>query len=295
MTIRSKKIQLQAYLSILPLLVLLLVLRVYPIINIVLKSFTNWDGLYRKDWIGLRNYYNFIIDGPFLLILRNTLVLLISVPIQIFIGLLIALLLFEKVAGWKVFRVIIYIPQIISAVIIGYLFKTAFGLYGPFNIILEKVGLGFLAMEWFGNSATALIVITVCLVWFGIGWHAIVMLGGLSQLPESVFEAAIIEGANYWQRFFRIVVPMLVNVIEFAVVASSVWTLTQLFPFLHSMTRGGPGYNTTTLDYMIYLKSFGASAGSNFGMASAISVILLLIVLVLTVIQINFTEKKGNW
>ncbi len=138
-------------------------------------------------------------------------------------------------------------------------------------------------------------VIVISLVWFGIGWQAIVMLGGLSTISPSVFEAAILDGANYWQRAFRVIVPMMIRVIEFAVIASSVWTLTQLFPFLYSMTRGGPGYETTTLDYMIYLKSFGTGAGSNYGMACAIAVILLFIVTVLTLIERRVTEQSEDW
>lgn len=292
---KDRKKYIQIYLSLLPLLIILIIMRVFPIAQAVGKSFTNWDGLFRNDWVGLENYKEFIIDGPFFMILRNTLVLLISVPLQVLLGFLIALLLYEKVKGWQFFRMVIYTPQIISAMIIGYLFKIFFGLHGPFNVVLEFLGLGNLAIEWFGNTYTALGVIVVSLVWFGIGWQAIVMLGGLSNIPSSVFEAAILDGANYWQRAFLVVIPMIVRVIEFAVIASTVWTLTQLFPFLYSMTRGGPGYETTTLDYMIYLKSFGTGAGSNYGMACAIAVLLLIIITLLTLVERRVTEGSEDW
>jgi len=285
----------QIFLSLLPLCIILIIFRVYPIIVAIMKSFTNWDGLFRQDWVGLKNYMDFIIDGPFLLILRNTLILLISVPLQVIIGLLVALLLYEKVPGWRVFRSVFYIPQIISAVIIGYLFKIFFGLRGPVNMILKAIGLEKIAIEWFGNSYTALGVIVICLVWFSIGWQAIVLLGGMSSIQPSVFEAAILDGANYWQRAFKIVFPLIIRVIEFSVIASGVWTLTQLFPFLYSMTRGGPGYETTTLDYMIYLKSFGSSAGSDYGMACAIAVILLFIILALTILERRITDRQDDW
>jgi ABC-type sugar transport system permease subunit len=131
----------------------------------------------------------------------------------------------------------------------------------------------------------------ISITWYGIGWQAIVMLGGMSSIEPSVFEAAIIDGANYWQRAFRIMFPMILRVIEFGVIASSVWTLTQLFPFIHLMTRGGPGYETTTLDYMIYLKSFGFSFGINYGMGCAIAVILLFIVLGLTLLEMWVTKQ----
>jgi multiple sugar transport system permease protein len=283
------------FLSLLPVFVILAVFRVYPIVTAVLKSFTNWDGLYRSDWVGLQNYVNFVKGGPFWMILRNTLILMINVPLQVFIGLVVALLLYERVKGWQVYRAVIYTPQIISAVIIGFLFKIFFGFNGPFNTVLRSVGLEKIAIEWFGNSYTALAVIVFSVVWFSIGWQAIVILGGMSAIPPSVFEAAIIDGAGYWQRAFKIVVPMLVRVLEFAVIASGVWTLTQLFPFLYSMTRGGPGYETSTLDYMIYLKSFGLGFGRDYGTATAIAVMLLLLVLTLTLIEMRVANRADDW
>ena len=292
---KRRKLYLQAYLSLLPLLLILIIMRVYPIAVAIGKSFTNWDGLYRSDWIGWKNYIDFIVDGPFFMVLRNTLFILISVPIQVLLGFFIALLFFEKIRGWRFFRAVIYTPQIISAMIIGYLFKIFFGLYGPFNSFLSAIGLESLAIEWFANTYTALGVIVLSLVWYGIGWQAVVMIGGLSTISPSVIEATVLDGANYWQRAFRIVIPMMVRIFEFAFIASTVWTMTQLFPFIYSMTKGGPGYETTTLDYMIYLKSFGTGAGSNYGMACAVAVMLLVIISILTVIERRITEQSGKW
>ena len=292
---RTRIRRLEILLSLLPIVAILLVFRVYPIITALAKSFTNWDGLYRSDWVGLRNYITFVTDGPFWMILRNTLILLLNVPLQVFIGIVVALLLYERVAGWRIYRAVIYTPQIISAVIIGFLFKIFFGYEGPFNAVLKAIGLGSFAIEWFGSNFTALGVIVFSIVWFSIGWQAIVILGGLSAIPPSVFEAAIIDGATYWQRAFRIVIPMLVRVLEFAIIASGVWTLTQLFPFLFAMTKGGPGYETSTLDYMIYLKSFGMGFSSDYGTASAIAVILLLLVLALTMIEMKLANRADDW
>jgi multiple sugar transport system permease protein len=294
-TRRLRRRRLEILLSLLPVVVVLVVFRGYPIVMALAKSFTKWDGLHRGDWVGLGNYVRFLTDGSFWMVLRNTLLLLVNVPLQVFIGLVVALLLYERVPGWRFFRSVVYIPQIISAVIIGFLFKIFFGYEGPINAILKAVGLGAIAIEWFGNSYTALAVIVFAIVWFSIGWQAIVLLGGMSAIPPSVFEAAVIDGAGYWQRAFKIVIPMLVRVLEFAIIASMVWTLTQLFPFLLSMTRGGPGYQTATLDYMIYMKSFGLGFGSEFGLASAIAVLLLLLVLALTLIEMRVANRADDW
>lgn len=280
-------------LSIIPVLIILIIIRVYPIISAFYRSFTNWDGLYKNDWVGLKNYIDIFTNSPFWTLLRNNMVLLLTVPLQVVIGLFVAVLLYEEVAGWKFFRAIIYIPQIISAVTIGFLFRISFGLNGPINIVLRKIGLKFLAVEWLANAPTALFVIVFCLTWFSIGWQAIVILGGMSRISSSVFDAAKLDGANFWQRTFRIVVPMISRTIEYAVVMSMVWTFTSIFAFIYSITNGGPGYETTTIDYMIYTKFYQSS--SNFGFANALAIILLIIISILTIIEMKVTNKFSSW
>ena len=283
----------QALLSILPIVVVLLAIRAYPIIMAVVKSFTNWDGLFTSKYVGLTNYTRLLTGDVFWILVRNNFVLLINVPVQVFLGLVVAVLLHERVAGWRFFRALYYIPQIISAVIIGYLFRTLFSMDGPINIVLARLGMMPSPVEWMGNAGSALAVIIFTLVWSSLGWVAIVFMGGLSTIPESVFEAARIDGAGFWRRTFQIAVPLLVRVLEYAVMLSVVWTFTGLFPFIFSMTRGGPGYDTTTLDYMIYIKSF--VSGVNMGEACALAVLLLLIILGLTAAQMRLTNRMDTW
>lgn len=283
----------QGYLSIIPALVIMLFIRFYPIAEAIYRSFTNWDGLYKHDWVGLKNYIDIFTNSPFWTLLRNSFVLMISVPLQIFIGLLIAVLLYEEIAGWRFFRAIIYIPQIISAVIIGYLFRIAFGLDGPINVILRNIGLKVLAGEWLGSTATALFVLVFCLTWFSIGWQAVVILGGMTKISPSIIESANLDGANFWQRTFLVIVPMIARTIEYGAIMSIVWTFTGTFAFIYSITYGGPGYETSTIDYMIYTKFY--QAGANFGFATALAVVLLIIILVLTVAEMRFTNTVSDW
>ncbi len=280
-------------LSILPTLAILIFIRFYPIGEAIYRSFTDWNGLYRNNWVGLLNYVNIFTNSPFWTLLRNSFVLLISVPLQILIGLLVAVLLYEEVSGWRFFRAIVYVPQIISAVIIGYLFRIAFGLDGPVNQFLRNIGAAFMANEWLGNSATALFVLVFCLTWFSIGWQAIVILGGMSRLSPSILEAANLDGANFWQRTFLVIVPMVARTIEYGAIMSIVWTFTGTFAFIYSITYGGPGYETSTIDYMIYTKFYQASA--NYGFATALAVILLIIILGLTFAEMTYTNKVSEW
>jgi len=289
---RRKK-AIQGILSILPTIIILIFIRFYPIGEAIYRSFTNWNGLYQNDWVGFQNYIDIFTNSPFWTLLRNSFVLLISVPLQIVIGLIVAVLLYEEVAGWKFFRAIVYVPQIISAVIIGYLFRIAFGLNGPVNLFLRNLGLEFMSIEWLGNSASALFVLVFCLTWFSIGWQAIVILGGMAKLPPSVLESANLDGANFWQRTFLVIVPMIARTIEYGAIMSIVWTFTGTFAFIYSITYGGPGYETTTIDYMIYTKFYQASA--NYGFATALAVILLVIILILTFIEMRFTNSVSEW
>lgn len=288
---RTKAIQ--GVLSIVPTIVILIFIRFYPIGEAIYRSFTDWNGLYRNNWIGLQNYVDIFTNSPFWTLLRNSFVLLISVPLQIFIGLLVAVLLYEEVSGWRFFRAIVYVPQIISAVIIGYLFRIAFGLGGPVNQFLRNIGADLMAIEWLGSSASALFVLVFCLTWFSIGWQAIVILGGMSRLSPSILESASLDGANFWQKTFLVIVPMIARTIEYGAIMSIVWTFTGTFAFIYSVTYGGPGYETSTIDYMIYTKFYQASA--NFGFATALAVILLIIIVVLTFAEMTFTNKVSEW
>ncbi len=288
---RTKAIQ--GVLSILPTIVILVFIRFYPIGEAIYRSFTDWNGLYRNNWVGLHNYVEIFTNSPFWTLLRNSFVLLISVPLQIFIGLVVAVLLYEEVSGWRAFRAIVYVPQIISAVIIGYLFRIAFGLDGPVNQLLRDIGAQVMAIEWLGNSASALSVLVFCLTWFSIGWQAIVILGGMSSLSPSILEAANLDGANFWQRTFLVIVPMIARTIEYGAIMSIVWTFTGTFAFIYSVTYGGPGYETSTIDYMIYTKFYQASA--NYGFATALAVILLIIIVGLTYAEMTFTNKVSEW
>jgi ABC-type sugar transport system permease subunit len=281
------------WLSVLPALILILSVKGYPIVFGFLKSFRNWTGFGQGEFIGLTNYINIITSNEIWTLLKNNFIILIFIPIQLFIGLLVAVLLHEEVFGWKFFRVVFYLPQIISPLVIGYLFKVFFSYDGPINLILESLNLGFTRTEWLGEVFSAMSIIILCLVWINIGWQAMLGLGGLSSISINVFEAAQIDGAGFWRRFFTITLPMLGRTIEFSCIISVMWVFTGIFPYIFSITRGGPGYGTTTIDYMIYLRSFGAV--SKPGYASALAMVLLVIVLILTLIQMRLSRHTGEW
>ena len=279
--------------SVLPALFLILAVRGYPMILAIQKSFTNWDGLKKNKFIGLDNYISILTGGEFWILLRNNLILLAYIPLQLLVGMTIAVLLYEEVLGWKFFRSLYYLPQVVSTVIIAYLFGVFFGYDGPINLLLRKAGLEMFAIEWLATGPGAMAVIILSLVWVNIGWQGILILGGMSSISPSVFEAARIDGAGYWRRLFHIIIPMLNRVIEYSCIISVIWVFTGLFSFIHSLTGGGPGYETTTIDYMIYLKAF--VTGSQLGYACAVAVLLLAIILVFTRVQMTIADRLDDW
>ena len=147
-----------------------------PMAAAVVKSFTNWDGILKSDFVGFQNYINILAKGSSGDYWRNNLVILIFIPIQVMLGMIVAVLLYEEVRGWKVFRTLYYLPQIISSVIVGFLFTILFGYYGPINTVLRSIGLDGLAIEWLGNRGSGLFVIIFCLVWINIGWQGMLVL-----------------------------------------------------------------------------------------------------------------------
>lgn len=283
----------QGLLSVLPVLAVLIVIRGYPLVVGVVKSFTNWDGMTRNEFVGFTNYINILKDPVFYEMLKNNLTFMVFIVFQLVIGIGISILFYEETIGWKFFRSVFYLPQIISFVVSGYLFTVFFSYRGPVNSILKAVGLQSWCMEWLGERTSAIIIIIICLIWVNIGWQAMLGMGGLSSITPSIFEAASIDGAGYWQKLFLITIPMLARTIEYSLVISIIWVMTGLFPFIFTMTNGGPGYGTTTIDYMIYLKSFRMS--SEMGYASALAVILTVIVLVLTVLEMKLSNKVTDW
>ncbi len=289
---RRHRDNLQGWLSILPVLLLILLFQGYPILYSIAKSFTNWDGLFRSKFIGLRNYSKILGRPLFWELLGNNVILLTFIPLQLITGLVAAMLLFEEVPGWRFFRGCYYLPQVMSALSIGYLFAIFFGLDGPVNAVLGALGVAE-PVFWFGNRLTALFVIILCLVWINIGWQGMLFLGAMTQISPEIFDAAKIDGASFWTRTFRIMLPMMLRTVEYSCVVSVLWCFTGLFNLIFSITKGGPGYGTTTIDYMIYLKAFAGN--SEYGYACALSVILMLIVAAFTVVQTKTANRMDDW
>ncbi len=278
------------YLSLIPAFLLLAVFTGYPMLNTFYHSLTEWDGV-NSTFVGLDNFRTILTSGDLLLMLRNNLIFLVSVPGILLICLIVSVLLFEEVPGWRLFRSIYYFPTILSAVVIGFLMKSMFSSKGLVNAMLESVGLGHWVVDWLNYVPTEFMILIFCFYWQTLGQGALIFLSGMSTISQEVFESARIDGANWWQRLFRIVIPLLVPTILYFTVTNIIYVFIGLFSLVYSVTGGGPGYETTPIDYMIYLQAFKSG---KMGLASALSVFLFVIVMFITWWQLKMSERFSD-
>lgn len=267
-----------------PAIVLVSLFMLLPIGWAIRTSFQRNDGV-RSRWVGIENYERLLTSRQFWEILLNNVIFLLAVPGVLTLATITAALIYDQVPGWRIFRVLLFVPTIISTVVVGILFRAFFSLDGPVNRMIELFGGD--RVNWLGEGNTARFVIIMALVWGGFGFGMIVLLAGMSSIDPALHEAAKLDGAGWLRRIRHVTLPLIARPIRFVSVLNVNYTFTSLFGYIFVMTSGGPGFSTTTLDYYVYNKAFVAS---QFGMASALALILLVIVLVLTIVQFRVTR-----
>jgi multiple sugar transport system permease protein len=251
-----------------------------------LMSFTDYDILMPPRWVGLGNYVELFTRGDFWLALKNTFIFaLIYLLGGLAVGLGLALLLNTKVSGIGFFRALFFSPLVTSSVAIGLVWNWILSpRFGVLNYILKLMGLT--GPSWLGDSSTALASVATVFVWKESAFYMIIYLAGLQDIPLSLYEAAEMDGASKWQRFWRVTFPLLTPTTFFALTIA-MFRMLQHFDLIYAMTRGGPGMATTTLPYAIYLNAF---VFYRMGYASAMAFVFALLVGFL--ILLNFLSKK---
>jgi multiple sugar transport system permease protein len=272
-----------AFASLLPAFLLVAVVIWYPVTQTLYRSFTDWNGA-TSTWVGWRNYERIVTNGELILLLRNNLIFVAAVPGILLISLVVTVLLFEEVPGWRFFRSVYYLPTILSAAVVGTLIRIMFSSQGAVNDALGQAGLQRLQFDWLGTVSTAFLVLILAFYWQTLGQGVLIFLAGMSAIPSDLMDAARLDGAGWWNRLTRIIIPLLVPTIAYFVLINVIWVFVGLFGLVYTVTKGGPGYATTPFDLMIYRKAFESG---EMGYASALSVILFLIVLAISVFQLR--------
>lgn len=267
--------RLTPYLYVLPLAGLLAFVFGYPLLKIFEFSFKMVRGI-DGPWIGLRNYRLILGQSLFWESVLHNLQLLLAIPAMVAISLVVSVLLYERVAGWKIYRIIVFVPFVLAIPIVAVVMKRMFQFSGPVNEVLRWLSLDFMALDWIGSSDVALWTVMILIIWRESALGIILFLARLLSLDESMIEAAKIDGASWWHRLWHIIIPEMRGVIEFYVVVSVITMLAAVFSYIYIMGggRGGPGTSTEVVELYIFNALIRTSLP---GIASAASVMLFLV------------------
>ena len=269
------------YAFILPVLVLFITFRIWPTINGFLLSFQDYQLMGGSTWLGLEHYRYLLQDDLFWHSLKVTLTYAaIAVPLTTCLALGLALLINQAMRGIGFYRAIYFLPYVTSLVMVGVIWKWVYRSDGGLlNSLFTSIGLS--QVDWLTSGTMVLPSLAIMATWKGVGYAMMILLAGLKAIPDSLHEASAVDGATGAQTFWRITLPLLKPVLFFVIVIETIGSF-QVFDAIYVMTGGGPVRASYSLVYLLYDEGFKFQ---NFGYASAIGVILFVIVFGVTMIQ----------
>lgn len=278
-----------AYLFIAFPVVLFSIFTLLPILFAFVISFFDWNLLIPdRPFVGLANYVELFQDRVFLISIKNTVVYTLGVvPLQTLLALVLAFIMNQKLRGRAFFRLAFYIPAVTSSVVTSIIFVWIYSKPGLLNYLLSFIGVE--GTDYLTNPNTALFAIMALNIWTTSGYFMISFLAGLQSIPASLYEAAKIDGANQWQQFWKITVPMVRPVTYFVIVLGLIGCF-QVFDQIYVMSSGGPVNSTTTMSYFTYNNSFKFF---RLGYGAASAVILAFIIFGATWVQKKYFPPEA--
>ena len=286
---RQRAVSICALVFLIPVITLMLVYIVYPIIATFMNSFTQWNGISStKQFVGLYNWNKLIHDAKFWAAFKNNLIVMVlSLLIQMPIGIFLASILDAGGRKFNGFKVIWFLPLLMSSVAVGYLFHYALATNGGlFSSISQLFGWG--NVDLLGNQHTALYAVIGVICWQFIPFYMVYYMAGYSSISESIYEAAVVDGATRTQYISKIALPMLVPTIRSAVILSITGSL-KYFDLVYVMTGGGPGESTELMATYMYKESFGKY---NMGYGSAIAGGMFLLITLIAGLAMYLMNRK---
>lgn len=265
-----------------------LLFTLYPLLFSIYASFTSWNGLSDPVFNGIDNYITMMNDPYFLKAMWNTFFMMIGIPLGLILSLALALGLNRKMRGTTFFRTVYYLPVISSIAAVAILWQWAYnGDFGLINQVLDVFGIA--GPNWLQDTATVKPAIIIMAVWKGLGFSMLLYLAALQSVPGHLYEAAALDGANTWQQFRHITLPM-VRPVTFFLVVTSIIGGSQIFIEINIMTPGGgPEFGSASIVWYIWQKAFSSL---QMGYASSMSIVLGLIVFVITFIQFRLNRRN---
>ena len=286
----TKKFSLTPYLFLAPALVVIAVFVLYPILAVVYYSFTDYDIVTKPDWIGLSNYIQLMKDDTFWLALRHSLIYLIVTPTLIFLSILLAIAVNRNLRGIHIFRALYYLPAVSGSIAVGITWRWLFDTQGGLlNGVLVWLGIIKEPIQWLSEPSLTLPIAMLLTIWMGVGYYMVIFLAGLQNIPEELYDAALIDGCNSWQKHWFVSLPGLRPQITFVAVISSLAAL-KVFDEIYVLTlrSGGILDSGVTLVFLLWKEAFRLS---HAGYASAIALVLLAITLAFSVVNVRMLER----
>ncbi|MCD7879284.1 MAG: sugar ABC transporter permease [Candidatus Gastranaerophilales bacterium] len=276
------------YLFLLPALTMLAVFFFIPFFDTLILSFKDFSSdIYNPEWVGFSNYYALFKNPEFYKTMINTfLFLLMVVPVLSIFPLIVAIFINQKIKGISIYKVLIYLPVVVSIVVVAIAFKWLYAEQGILNYILELSGLS--SIGWLTDTKFALLSVALVTIYKGIGYYMMIYLSSLLGVPQDLYDAAQSDGAGELQKHLTVTIPHIMPTIALVTTISSISAL-KVFTEIYVMTKGGPLNSSKTIVYYIYERAF---ENLDLSMASAASVILLAVILIFSVINITFFENK---
>ena len=267
------------------------VLTLVPVIALFYIAFTNWNAFGTAKWVGLDNFSRLLGDKSFRVALWNTVYYTaFHIPLTLGLSLALALLLNRKMRGVAFFRTAAFFPYVTSIVAIAVVWNMLFSPEtGPINQLLSALGISN-PPGWTTSATWSMPAVIIVGTWREMGYYMLLFLAGLQTIPPELYEAARVDGANPWQRFRNITLPCLRPTTFFITVMLTIGSF-KVFDLILVMTNGGPGQSTLVLSQYIYTKGF---VENKLGYASAISIVLFLICITITVVQFVVNKRREN-
>lgn len=271
----------------LPILALFLCFNTIPLIRGVIYSFTNFKGFGDYDWVGFRNYADLFTDirvgKSYLFTFKLAIVTTVVVNM---ISLLLALMLNSRIRAKSFFRGAYFLPNILGALVVGYIFNYFFTYILP--ALGEMTGITFLEKSLLSGENTAWIGIMIVCAWQAIAMNTIIYISGLQTVPEDVYEAGDLDGATGWKRFWNLTFPLITPFFTINMVLC-VKNFLMVFDQIMALTKGGPAQSTESISYLIYNNGM---SGGQFGFQSANAVIFFFVIVIISLMQMRISGKK---
>lgn len=276
------------YMFLLPAGVILLVFFFVPFFQTIVLSFQDYSqSIYHPTWIGLQNYFKLMHSPIFYKVMLNTFIyLFVAVPILAIVPLFLAILINQKIRGITLYKILIYLPVIVSIVVAAIAFKWLYAQNGILNYFVQFFG--FTPVGWLTDTRFALLSVIIVTIWKGIGYYMMIYLAALMSVPKELYEACDIDGAGFFKKHLTVTVPHIMPTIALVSTISAISAM-KVFAEIYVMTKGGPLNSSKTIVYYIYERAF---ENLDLGYASAMAVVLLIIVMAFSLVNIFCFERK---